>query len=100
MAKTKALISFAVTVKLICAFVFAYADSWFTHGAAQITWKNNHLHQPYLHNFFSARPGEFPAGMQVELANDKGGKCVVFFFFTLVPNSYSLLRISMQIYVQ
>ena len=25
-AKTKALISFAVSVKLICAFVFAYAD--------------------------------------------------------------------------
>ena len=28
-AKTKALISFAVTAKLICVFVFAYADSWF-----------------------------------------------------------------------
>ena len=35
-AKTKALISFAVTAKLICAFVFAYADSWFFHVAAQI----------------------------------------------------------------
>ena len=28
-AKTKALISFAVTAKLICVFVFAYADSCF-----------------------------------------------------------------------
>ena len=28
-AKTKALISFAVTAKLICAFVFAYADYQF-----------------------------------------------------------------------
>ena len=28
-AKKKALISFAVTAKLICAFVFAYADCWF-----------------------------------------------------------------------
>ena len=28
-AKSKALISFAVTAKLICAFVFTYADSWF-----------------------------------------------------------------------
>ena len=28
-AKTKALISFAVTAKLICAFVFAYADCCF-----------------------------------------------------------------------
>ena len=35
-AKTKALISFAVTAKLICVFVFAYADCWFSHGAAQI----------------------------------------------------------------
>ena len=34
--KTKALISFAVTAKLICAFVFAYADCWFSHGAAQL----------------------------------------------------------------
>ena len=34
-AKTKALISFAVTAKLICAFVFAYADCWFSHAAAQ-----------------------------------------------------------------
>ena len=36
MAKTKALISFAVTAKLICVFVFAYADCWFSHEAAQI----------------------------------------------------------------
>ena len=37
LAKTKALISFAVTAKLICAFVFAYADCLFSHVAAQIT---------------------------------------------------------------
>ena len=36
MAKTKALISFAVTAKLICVFVFAYAKSWFSHDEAQI----------------------------------------------------------------
>ena len=35
-AKTKALISFTVTAKLICAFVFAYADCWFSHEAAQM----------------------------------------------------------------
>ena len=35
-AKTKALISFAVTAKLICAFVFAYANCWFSHEAAQL----------------------------------------------------------------
>ena len=36
MAKTKALISFAVTAKLICVFVFACADCCFSHEAAQI----------------------------------------------------------------
>ena len=35
-AKTKALISFAVTAKLICAFVFADADCWFSHAVAHI----------------------------------------------------------------
>ena len=28
--------AFAVTAKLICAFVFAYADCWFSHAAAHI----------------------------------------------------------------
>ena len=36
-AKTKALISFAVNAKLICVFVFAYADCWFSHEAAQMS---------------------------------------------------------------
>ena len=35
-AKTKALISFAVTAKLICAFVFAYAKSRFSPNEAQL----------------------------------------------------------------
>ena len=30
------LISFAVTAKLICVFVFAYAKSWFSHDAAHL----------------------------------------------------------------
>ena len=34
--KTKALISFAFTAKLICTFVFAYADCWVSHVAANI----------------------------------------------------------------
>ena len=33
-AKTKSLISFEVTVKLICVFVFAYAKCLFSHDAA------------------------------------------------------------------
>ena len=35
-AKTKALISCAVTAQLICAFVFAYAECLFPHDAAHI----------------------------------------------------------------
>ena len=35
MAKTKALISFPVTAKLICVFVFAYAKIRFSHDAAR-----------------------------------------------------------------
>ena len=35
-AKTKALISCAVTAQLICAFGFAYADCWFSHAKAHI----------------------------------------------------------------
>ena len=35
-AKTKALISFAVTAKLICIFVFAYAKSQFSHKEAHL----------------------------------------------------------------
>ena len=34
-AKTKVLISFAVTAKLMCVFVFAYAKRWFSYDAAQ-----------------------------------------------------------------
>ena len=36
MAKTKTLISCTVTTQLICAFVFAYAKSWFSHDMAQL----------------------------------------------------------------
>ena len=35
-AKTKTLISFAVTAKLICVFVFAYAKSPFSHDEAHL----------------------------------------------------------------
>ena len=36
-AKTKALISVAVAAKLVCAFVFAYADCWFSDAATCCT---------------------------------------------------------------
>ena len=31
------MISFAVTAKLICVFVFAYADCWFSHKTADLS---------------------------------------------------------------
>ena len=34
--KTKELISFEVTAKLICPFGLAYADCWFSHDAAHV----------------------------------------------------------------
>ena len=40
--KTKALISFEVTAKLICVFVFAYAKHWFSHDPAQLSIQNVH----------------------------------------------------------
>ena len=36
MAKTKALISFAVTAKLICVFVFAYAKNQLSQNEAHL----------------------------------------------------------------
>ena len=43
-AKTKALISCAVTTQLICTFVFTYAKSRFSYDMAQLKdlHKNNH----------------------------------------------------------
>ena len=36
-AKTKALISCAITAQLICGFVFAYADCLFSHAVAHFS---------------------------------------------------------------
>ena len=47
-AKTKALISFAVTAMLICVFVFAYAKSRFSHDEAQITFRHGILFTLFL----------------------------------------------------
>ena len=52
-AKTKALISFAVTAKLICVFVFAYTKSRFSHKEIQIivVEKVSEIIDLILHNF-------------------------------------------------
>ena len=36
-SENKGVISFTVTTKLICAFVFAYADCWFSHEVAHLS---------------------------------------------------------------
>ena len=43
-AKTKALINFAVTAKLICVFVFAYAKNKFSHDSAHIVKEEVYLY--------------------------------------------------------
>ena len=43
-SENKALISFAVTAKLICVFVFAYAKRWFSHEAAHLVMCISHMH--------------------------------------------------------
>ena len=54
-AKTKALISLAVTAKLICVFVFAYTKSRFSHKETQIivVEKVSEIIDLILHNFFT-----------------------------------------------
>ena len=42
-AKTKALISCAVTAELICEFVFAYTDCWFSDVAAHFQLYHYHV---------------------------------------------------------
>ena len=39
-SENKGIISFAVTAKLICAFVFAYAKSWFSYEVAHIEYNS------------------------------------------------------------
>ena len=54
MAKTKALISCAVTAQLICVFVFAYAKSRFSHDEAQMIHFIEHV---FFQKAFPARIG-------------------------------------------
>ena len=45
MAKTKALISCAITAQLNCVFLFAYANSRFSHDEAQLSPLNLKVNQ-------------------------------------------------------
>ena len=47
-AKTKALIRCAVNAQLICVFVFAHADCWFSGAAFHIRGNNFPWQQVYI----------------------------------------------------
>ena len=51
-AKTKALISCAVTAQLICAFIFAYAKCWFSHDAAHMVFNEMYIITISIHVIF------------------------------------------------
>ena len=61
--KTKALISFAVTAKLICVFVFAYAKSRFSHDAAHIICGKGYTKQ--MVNMYACIGFEIKRNMQI-----------------------------------
>ena len=77
-AKTKALISFAVTAKLICVFVFAYAKSRFSHDQARI------ISSLYIGNFkpiatiMILRFWTDRSGQTAEEQSDQGLHCLLF----------------------
>ena len=50
-AKTKALISFAVTAKRICVFVFAYANCSFSNSRTQLYFEFDVEKQITIYNF-------------------------------------------------
>ena len=62
--KTKALISFAVTAKLICVFVFAYAKRLFSHDAAHFLGNLRYLVLLFI-NFYAIESWEVREKMVV-----------------------------------
>ena len=78
MAKAKALISFAVTAKLICVFVFAYAKNRFSHDAAHL-----HVSKPRL-AVTEHDVGGFVAIVCFENMRRKENRCFVVYLYDQV----------------
>ena len=76
-------ISFAVTAKLICVFVFAYADCWFSHEAAQLWEKTCHLVSSRVHTIL------FPSYTVTIKHSSVNFMLTVIFAFSLKLNSTS-----------
>ena len=68
-AKTKGLISFAVTAKLICVFVFAYAKSRFSHKEAHLAMGMNLI--PCLFSVPRPKPNCFNHNLKCLVCGDK-----------------------------
>ena len=68
-AKTKALISFAATAKLICVFVFAYAKRWLSHGAAQMYFTKSR-HEYFSQSELSVLAKHYPANKLLFVSMD------------------------------
>ena len=66
------LISFAVTAKLICVFVFAYAKSRFSHDAADFS--QQQLKQNFWQQAFQ-QGQRFARGFNLQRISDEGIKC-------------------------
>ena len=80
-AKTKALIGFAVTAKLMCAFVFAWAKMRFSHGAAvmeayikKINVKYNKVSQFYHEKVQVGKDQEKAQSEKDSHSKNRGGK--------------------------
>ena len=65
-AKTKALISFVVTGKLICVFGFAYAKNRFSHDAAHLRASQIWSHAFFIEKF-NGRTWDYITGVTRDL---------------------------------
>ena len=79
--KTKALISFAVTAKLVCVFVFAYAKAGFLMMRLKynvqhiLLWKPSHANPFYIHSTSSIISLPVSSCSQDELIVYPGSEC-------------------------
>ena len=89
-AKTKVLISFAVTAKLICVFVFAFAKIRFSHDAA-------HLH-PSTFNF-RGNMSNFSFLFWFLIYSERQKSCTIYIFaiFLQIENFFEILVLLMHI---
>ena len=83
MAKAKALISCAVTAQLICFFVFAYANRWFSHA------KDHYLYIQVRHG--NAIPCMYESEIAIDAKHVVDLTTQFILYFTVKPNVYQNL---------